>query len=140
MGSPTDWAGVGIWARAVSPPSGRVSRRSRVKPRLGNAALPASARPGGGGLDAELGAIGRDGHGAQLDQSEARLPHVLLAGPGEPRGSQPDEDQVVRHFRGLAQKVPESGEGRATDCPVPTPLWFEEVPPVLNLEPSRALG
>ena len=59
---------------------------------MSNAALPASARPGGGQLDAELGPVGRDGQGAQLDQGEPRLAHVLLAGPDEPRGGEPDED------------------------------------------------
>jgi len=59
---------------------------------VSNAALPASARPGGGQLDAELGPVGRDGQGAQLDQGEPRLAHVLLAGPDEPRGGEPDED------------------------------------------------
>jgi len=55
-----------------------------MEPRVGDAAPPASAGPAGGELDAELGAVGRDGQGAQLHQGEPRLPHVLLAGPDEP--------------------------------------------------------
>ena len=65
-------------------PSGQFLEEARV----GDGALPASARPAGGQFDAELGPVARDGPGAQFHQGEPRPPHVRLAGPDEPRGGQ----------------------------------------------------
>jgi hypothetical protein len=57
----------------------------------------------------------RDGQGAELHQGEPRLPDVLLAGPDEPRGRQPDEDHVVGHLHGLLEERAELGKGRVAN-------------------------
>jgi len=50
-----------------------------------------------------------------------------------------DGEHIVGDFRGLLEERAELGKGRVADGSIPAPLSLEEVPPVLDFVPIRAI-